>query len=217
MSDKRSNEISIPTIEGERKYLLHAPEMLETKPSLVIALHPYGSNMKLMEHMTKLSEKSEQERFLVAYPEGTSSPLRRKPSWNAGFCCGAAYEDKIDDVSFIRQVIEDIDQEYGLDFNRIFVTGFSNGALLAHRLGAELSDIIAAIAPISGAAGGKATTNSMTYMHPIPSDPISVLMIHGTADDLIPYDGGRIMNNDRKFIEFISVRESLEFWARSNG
>ena len=88
--------------------------------------------------MTGFTPKASAEGFIVVYPDGTS---RRAPllTWNAGHCCGYAMEQRVDDVAFISALIEDLAARFPIDRKRIYVTGMSNGAMMAHRLGSELS------------------------------------------------------------------------------
>ncbi|KZS73874.1 polyhydroxybutyrate depolymerase [Mycobacterium kansasii] len=111
--------------------------------------------------------------FLVAYPDG----LNR--AWNAGSCCGLPQQTDVDDVGFITAMVAAIGRQIPLDTTRVYATGMSNGAMLALRLGCQ-TDIFAAIAPV---AGTLLTDCSR-------AQPTSVLQIHGTADESVPYAGG---------------------------
>jgi len=111
--------------------------------------------------------------FLVAYPDG----LNR--AWNAGTCCGEPRRAGVDDVGFITTMVAAIEQQIPIDRPRVYVTGMSNGAMMALRLGCQ-TDTFAAIAPVAG-------TLLTDCSH---AQPTSVLQIHGTADDRVPYDGG---------------------------
>ena len=71
-------------------------------------------------------------------------------TWNAWNCCGYALKNGIDDVDFIRALIEGLQKRYAIDSKRMFATGLSNGAMMSYRLACELSDKIAAIAPVAG-------------------------------------------------------------------
>lgn len=119
------------------------------------------------------NNEAEAGRFVVAYPDG----LVR--AWNAGTCCGIPQHASVDDVGFITHMVGAIAQQVPIDPARIYVTGMSNGAMMALRLGCQ-TDMFAAIAPVAG-------TVLTDCSH---AQPTSVLQIHGTADDRVPYDGG---------------------------
>ena len=95
------------------------------------------------------------------------------------------------------------------------VIGHSNGAMMAYRLGTELSDVIAAIAPCAGTIGGKATEDSQLYVIPEPDCPVSVIALHGKLDENVPYDGGRGENASGSRID-LSANESISFWVQHN-
>ncbi|MDT5147225.1 MAG: polyhydroxybutyrate depolymerase, partial [Mycobacterium sp.] len=111
--------------------------------------------------------------FLVAYPDG----LNR--AWNAGTCCGEPQRTNADDVGFLSAMVGSIALEIPVDRTRVYATGMSKGAMMALRLACQ-SDTFAAIAPV---AGTLLTDCSRAR-------PTSVLQIHGTADDRVPYNGG---------------------------
>jgi len=146
-------------IHGERQTLVHGgierhyvvrvpPDAIQTTAAvpLVLVLHGGGGNAEVTERMTGFSHKAAREGFIVVYPEGTGGFTRKLLTWNAGHCCGYAMEQKIDDVGFISVLLHKLIQEYPVDSARIYVTGMSNGGMMTHRLGIELSDRFAAIA-----------------------------------------------------------------------
>jgi polyhydroxybutyrate depolymerase len=165
-------------VEGQqRTYLMFRPTSLDPHQAapLVLALHGYFDDALGMELTTSLDDQAASSGFVVVYPEGIYQ------SWNAGNCCGDAQSRNVDDVSFIRQLINRLVQEGHIDPKRVFVTGLSNGGMMAHRLACELSDRIAAVASVSGALVTAACN---------PARPISILEIHGTKDTIVPFDGG---------------------------
>jgi polyhydroxybutyrate depolymerase len=127
-----------------------------------------------MASTTGLNKEAQASRFMVAYPDGIGK------SWNAGNCCGQAQSDGVDDVAFISKLIDKLTATYSADPARVFVTGFSNGAMMAYRLACELSERIAGIASVSGTAALAKCE---------PARPVSVWEMHGTSDSLVPYDG----------------------------
>src|SRR5437016_6447484 len=99
-----------------------------------------------------LNEKADRAGFLAVYPSGTGR-LERALTWNGGNCCGYAMLNKVDDVAFTRGLLDDLAKAVLIDRKRVYATGMSNGAMMVYRLASELSDRIAAIAPVSGPMG----------------------------------------------------------------
>jgi len=200
-----------------RTYLLHIPPQYDGFESfpLVIALHGGGGNSKNMMEKAGFNNLSDEKGFIVVYPDGIGRFKNRLLTWNAGHCCGYALDNNIDDVGFIRALIDKLQKNFNIDLNRIYVTGHSNGAMMTYRLGAELSDIIAAIAPLAGTIGGKKNENSTLIMIPEPNYPVSVIALHGLLDESVPYYGGH-GNNTRNDRIDLSVNQSISFWVNHN-
>ncbi|MCJ7663644.1 MAG: prolyl oligopeptidase family serine peptidase [Desulfobacterales bacterium] len=189
-----------------RTFLVHCPKNLEAaNPPLVVALHGGGINGKTMERFSGLSEASERYGFIVVYPNG-SGRLKRFLTWNAGSCCGYAEKHDIDDVAFIRHLIEYMIRQYHIDPSRVYVTGISNGAMMAYRLAAEIPDQIAAIAPVAG---------TLTIDPGSIHTPMPILHFHGTDDRYVPFEGGR---GSRSVIRnsYMPVEETIKAWVRIN-
>ena len=127
---------------------------------------------------SRMDTSSDARGYIVAYPEGIAT------SWNAGDCCGDSWTDSVDDVQFTRDLLGAIEADYCIDPKRVFATGFSNGGFLSHRLGCEMSDVFAAIAPVAGVLGDVRRRSCK------PKRAIPVLDFHGTADPVVPYNGG---------------------------
>ena len=207
------------SINGEkRSYIIHVPESYdETMPTpLVLVLHGGGGNAKNIENVSGFNEKADEEGFIVVYPDGTGRFQRKLLTWNAGFCCGYALENNIDDVFFIRSLIEHIQQEYTINESRIYVTGLSNGGIMTYRIGAELSDIIAAITPVASQIGGQATEEESIWRIPESEYPVSVMAFNGMQDKRVPYDGGPPIENGSHVYSWMSVNESITFWVEQN-
>ena len=157
----------------------------------------------------------------VVFPNGSNAPVGRLLSrggvrtWNAGggqgdaVCVsGDACKRGVDDVAYVRALLADVDRRIGVDPKRVYATGFSNGAALAHRLACEAADWFAAVAPVSG-------ENQAALAGCAPSRPVALLVIHGTLDRCWPYGGGagRCIAAGR----YVSVAETLAGWAARNG
>jgi polyhydroxybutyrate depolymerase len=156
-----------------RTFHLYRPQGLTGAVPLVVMLHGGFGDGAQAERAYNWDSEADGGHFLVAYPDGVGR------AWNAGTCCGLPQRDNVDDVGFISSMVASIEQQTPVDPARVYATGMSNGAMLALRLGCQ-TDLFAAIAPV---AGTLLTDCSQ-------AQPTSVLQIHGTADDRVPYDGG---------------------------
>ena len=191
---------------SSRTFLVHCPKTLAAaNPPLVIALHGGGINGKTMERFSGLSEASEQYGFVAVYPNG-SGWLKRFLTWNAGSCCSYAEKHDIDDVAFIRRLIEYMINRYHVDPSRVYVTGISNGGMMAYRLAAEIPDRIAAIAPVAG---------TLTIDPGAIHTAMPILHFHGSDDRYVPFEGGR---GSRSVIRnsYMPVEETIKVWKRVN-
>lgn len=193
-----------------RSYLLHVPPSYspDQPVPLVITLHGGGGHAQVMIDMTGMNEKADEAGFIAAYPNGSSRLENRLLTWNAGNCCGYAMEQGIDYVAFIRNLITSLQQEFAIDPKRIYVDGFSNGGMMTYRLGCELSDLVAAIAVVSG---------YLAYPDCKPTEPLPVIVFHGTADQSVPYDGGepqKFPYSHRGEIPPVSL--AVSFWVNHN-
>lgn len=192
-----------------RTYTIYLPPNIATASSLalVIVLHGGGGNGQSVARMSRMSALADQENFIVVYPDGTGRLGDVLLTWNSGNCCGYALDNNVDDVGFIRALIEKLQAEYNVDPKRIFVTGISNGGMMAYRLGCELADKLAAIAPIAGALNVECR----------PTQPVSVIVFHGTADQHVLFDGGAPkVQADPHPREDNSVAYAMNFWAQHN-
>ncbi len=158
-----------------RSYTLHVPTGLDAgRPlAMVLAFHGGLGTAAYMPALTGFSRTADREGFLVAYPNGSGALEDRLFTWNGGTCCGYSSRENVDDVGFVRAVIDDIAAHFPLDPRRIYATGISNGGILSYRLACELSDRIAAIGPVAG---------TQNFPGCAPSAPVAVVHFHGTAD-----------------------------------
>jgi polyhydroxybutyrate depolymerase len=191
----------------KRTYVVHIPDGRDlTGPvPVVLALHGATMNGPMMAWFSGLNRKADQAGFLVAYPNGTGG--NSSFTWNGGNCCGWAMQNKIDDVAFLAALLDDLARAYPIDARRVYVTGMSNGAVMAYRLAAELSERVAAVAPVAGAVGTEVVT---------PRRPVSVLHFHGTKDEYIPFAGGRGARGTSG-TNHRSAEESIRTWVKANG
>ena len=129
-----------------------------------------------MVEATRFDRVAEREGLVVAYPEGVNE------TWNAGYCCLGRATSGPDDVGFLTRLIDDVAANNRIDSGRVYAVGVSAGAMMAYRLGCDRADRIAGVGSVAGAM-------VLDACH--PAKPLSVIEIHGTADGLVPYDGGR--------------------------
>lgn len=190
-----------------RSYLVHVPPRVDptTATPVVVAFHGGGANADTMVVFSGLNETADRAGFVVVYPEG-SGRLPRLLTFNAGDCCGLAAAQGVDDVAFTRCVLDDLAGVVNVDRRRVFATGMSNGAMMTYRLAAELSDRIAAIAPVGGPMGTPECR---------PGRPVSVMHFHGDADEFAPFEGGR--GRGPSGTDFRSVPFSIDAWVTANG
>lgn len=197
-----------------RTYVLRlpgTPPAAGQKLPLVLVLHGGGGDALNAEAMTGFTDKARREGFIVAYPDGSGRFDRRLLTWNAGHCCGFAMERRADDVAFIRALIDKLVAEHPVDPKRVYATGISNGAMMSHRLGIELPDRLAAIAPVAGTVFGDEKA---------PSQPVSALMINGRLDASVPAAGGPPGGRFTDAWDGTPTQPAAAqaiFWARANG
>ena len=135
------------TVDGiSRKYLVFAPKGFDKPLPVVLAFHGGGSKARQMERYTRFNDLAAKEGFLVVYPEAVDG------NWNDGRGIEGvrAQQENIDDVKFVRTILDCMSKEHKIDRSRVFCTGISNGAFMSHRLATEASDVITAIAPVVG-------------------------------------------------------------------
>ncbi len=206
MSDLK---ISLDWQNRARSAQVHLPpgHNAAKKYPLVMVLHGGAANADYAVRMSEMNPLADQHGFIAVYPNGTGIYQHAVLTWNAGNCCGWAHEHNIDDVGFLNALLTRLETAYGADSARIYVTGISNGAMMAYRLACELSHRITAIAPVAG---------TLNYDGPPPKNPVSVLHFHGTADQHAPYDGGTGSKTLYPRIDR-PVRETIRFWVQHNG
>ncbi|WP_237729261.1 alpha/beta hydrolase family esterase [Schlesneria paludicola] len=187
-----------------RTAAVHVPVTYDRKvpTPVVLALHGVAMSGPIMAAFSGLNETSDRKGFVVVYPNGTGSgPVL---TWNAGgFVKGVS--SQADDVGFIRQLLDDLATVVNIDQNRVYACGMSNGAMMCYRLASELSDRIAAIAPVAG---------TMAIGNREPDRAVSVIHFHGTRDTLVPFETEGI--KQMPWLRLKSVEESIRTWAKTN-
>lgn len=185
------------TIAG-RSVRVHVPASYDpaARTPLVVNLHGWSYDAAGQAQLSHMIAKSNSAGFIVLHPEGHDSPR----GWAAGVCCGTAATSGVDDVAWIESVLDAASAKLCVDTGRVYATGLSNGAFLAHRLGCEAADRFAAIAPVAGVVGTPSCN---------PSRPVAVMHVHGTSDPIIPFGGGGVNGNE-------SVATTIGRWVAKN-
>lgn len=183
----------------ERNYDVYVPQAHGGADPLPLVLNFHGltSDSMSQEAFSQFDPVAEAAGVVAVYPEGIEN------SWNAGNCCGNAMEDAVDDVGFVRSLVATLGETVCIDERRIYATGMSNGGFLSYRLACEASDIFAAIAPVAAALGVDPESCN-------PERPVPAMHFHGTEDQLVPYDGGGV-------IDVPSASDNIHAWSERNG
>lgn len=189
----------------ERSYLLHLPPGDTRAPHpLLLVFHGGGSHARSMPRFTHLDGLADHAGMVVAYLEGVDT------HWNDG---RATIKHKVDDVGFVRALLDTLEREQSIDPRRIYATGISNGGIFVERLACDLSDRIVGIAAVAG-------TLAQDYQPAChPAQPVSVLQFDGTADPIVPYGGGKVVDFGGRGEGglVLSVDATMAFWAGADG
>lgn len=173
------------TVNGvSREYIIYIPQNYSATISLplLLSFHGLGSNMEFNYSYTHFDEIAERENLIVVYPNGI------KNNWTLS-------SDNNPDIDFIKTLLAQLEDDYKIESKRIYSTGMSEGGFFSFRLACSLSDRITAVASVTGSMYQYAINNCF------PSRPISVLQIHGTEDNIVPYT---------------STERLLDFWTSHN-
>ena len=200
-------EVTLKHDGRDRNYRLHLPPAYDgtTELPLVIVLHGASGNADISARMTGFDSKADAEGFIVVHPNGTGRLPNQILTWNAGGCCGYAIRKNADDIGFLRALIERLSAELAVDAERIYITGMSNGGMMSLAAACELDDLIAGVGSVVGA---------MIWQGCEPEQPVHVIMINGTGDHIVRYEGGWLENPGS--IDD-SVHGAIISWTGHNG
>ena len=197
------------TLEFEgrtRRYEVHTPPNWvegQTTLPVVFNLHGGGGTAQAARQQTKMDATADANGFIVVYPEGTGPVEGKLYTWNAGICCGYAVANKINDVGFISAALDDVASRYGTDQRRAYITGMSNGSMMAYRCAVELGNRFAAVCGVSSTLG---------YRPDRAQRPLPVLHAHGLLDQNAPFAGGVGANAISK-VQHQSVPDMIGWWC----
>jgi polyhydroxybutyrate depolymerase len=175
------------TLGGARPVsLFHMPAGYDpNKPApLVLMLHGYGANGMLQDVIFRFQEIADEEGFFLVAPDGTLDSTQKR-FWNATDNCCDFEHTNVDDVAYLTGLIDETQKRYAIDPKRVYVVGHSNGGAMAYRLACDAADRFAAVVSLAGPF----------YSSPSkckPSGPVAIQHIHGTADTVVPYEGGMV-------------------------
>ena len=189
-----------------RSYRIHIPPDTDQYTALLLVLHGGGGTAEhTEEELTKqrFNTLSDQYGFIVVYPNGIEK------RWNDGRNENNPVTD-VDDVGFLSQLIDTMISEFDINPKHVFCTGISNGGQMSYRLACEQSTKITAIAPVVSAL------HEQLYNNCSPGKPVSVFLIAGQNDPLVPYDGGKITLFNNSYGTVVSMNQTVYFWVNHN-
>ena len=196
----------------ERSAIVHVPPRAPEKSQLPVLFNfhgggGHGANEQGYSSMDGLADR---EAFIAVYPNGTGRFDKRLLTWNAGTCCAYSVIHNVDDVGFIRALIAELSLKLPIDRRRIYATGLSNGGMMAHRLAAQASDLIAAVAPVAG---------GMVLSTIASSRAVPIMHIHSVDDPRALYTGGLgpPFPTTKSQVFHPNIDEMIIKWVRHNG
>jgi len=172
-------------VGGDRPVTVHLPDALTNPAPLLILLHSASTSGAHQENYMKLAPIAKKSGLIYIAPDGTTN-LEGKRFWNASKSCCNRYSQEVDDVAYINSLIDEISAKTPVDPQRIYLIGHSNGAFMSYTFACK-TQRVAAIVAIAGAMDQSPEC--------LPTTPVSLLNIHGTADKVIKVNGG-VMNNN---------------------
>lgn len=194
---------SLPVGNFVRSYQLYLPTDVENLQDIPVVFnyHGLGSNAFQQAFYSSMNLVAEEEKFIVVYPQGWYDSFFESTFWNMGFDPWLSPENLVDDVEFTRALIDLLDEEYEIDQNRMYATGMSMGGMFSYWVSCHMSNKITAVASVAGALT-LATSNNCPTSRAVP-----LMQIHGTDDDVVPWEGATLHE---------SIPESIEFYLEHN-
>ena len=181
-----------------RQFYIYVGSTYTSNSSILFSLHGYTSRGLWNMNYTGFQSIADQEGFIVIYPQGTLLPSTGQTHWNVG---GWTTGSTTDDVGFINEIIEFIDDEYSIDKSRIYSTGMSNGGYMSYKLACDLSSKIAAVVSVTG------SMTPETFDSCSPTHATSIAQIHGLQDSVVNYYGSLWSK---------PIEEVIDFWMSFN-
>ncbi len=185
----------------ERDYFVYLPSNYTPGDQwpLVFNLHGYTSNATEQYLYSGFTAVADTANFILCYPNGTPNTVVQGNGWNVGFPFAT---NTADDVGFLSALIDTLHTHYNINLDRVYSCGISNGGYMSYKLACELTDRIQAVASVAGTVVPNQLDDCM------PSSTIPVMQIHGTADDVVPYNGSG------QFA--LPIEELITYWTEHN-
>lgn len=194
----------------QRKYTIHQPQgFTNTEPTpIVLMLHGGGGTMQSTQPFTELNDVSNDNGFIAVYPEGYVE-VQNGFSWADGRGT-AADQVGIDDVGFIDKLLDILENSYSADPQRIYICGFSNGGFMTQRMACQSNERFAAMASLGS------IMDTILISNCNPNRPIPMLLLLGTADPFVPYNGGEMIGSGN-VTPIVAMDTLVDLWKTNNG
>lgn len=166
---------------GDRWYEIALPANPKDAP-LILALHGGGGDPDQFARASGFARAATHAGYAVAFPAGSGRRGDKLLTWNAGYCCAYAARADVDDLGFLKSVIKDAASRFGTNGSGVYITGMSNGSMMSETFAARNPGLVRAVAGVSG---------TMDTRHTRVQGRVPALIIHGTADENVPYGGGK--------------------------
>jgi len=193
-----TNAISLMHDGINREFVLYIPNSYDGSSAVPILFNFHGFGGSASDYMLEADMRTlaESDTFILVYPQGSCLD-DGSSHWNA--CpVGGDNKSNADDFGFVESMINHISSQYNIDMARIYAAGYSNGGMMAYGLANYKSELIAAVASVSG---------SMLDCFGATSHPMPVVHLHGTSDDVLPYNGSS---------DWSSAQSTLDHWINFN-
>ena len=194
----------------EREYWIHLPAKNKSPVNLpiVFILHGGGGKGYAMAGLThyRFNELSDRYNFIAVYPQGIDK------SWNDGRTdpISGSIKKKIDDLSFFKEMINQLEKDFEADRSRVFATGISNGGIMSFYLACKLQNTFRAIAPVTANIGKEVQGICERKMN------TGLILFNGTSDPLVPYNGGQVTVAGKARGAVTSTADSMRIWSINN-
>jgi len=198
----------------DRTFIVHIPTaprrnrfgVSEPYP-LVVVLHGSGADAETVQSQSGMDRVADSLHFVVAYPNGIAGIFGLGSDWNAGKCCGNAARNNIDDLTFLRRIVDDVARNIAVDRRRVYVAGFSDGGRMAYRVACDESSMVAAIGVVAGSVVDDTCT---------PARAVPLISFHGTADREVPYSASPEAQTTEPLLAAPGIPPSVRYWATAN-
>lgn len=198
---ERDRTDTVQVVGAVRTYEVHLPREYETVDvPVVLLLHEADGSGSGMKYRTTFDLEADVYGFMSVYPNATSD-------WAYGCDCTDAEADGVDDVQFLLAMLDELDSDYGINRDSVFIGGYAEGGLMAQKAVCESSGSFAGLATVA------ATMSEVVAANCTPTSAVPVLMMQGTDDDEFPWDG----TPDSGAASLIAADSAAQFWATSNG